>query len=204
MEQCIQNTIDCRGLVCPQPVIETRDALQKHPETITVLVDNEPSSQNVSRFLTKSGYSAIVERRDEGTWAVTGSLVPGISCVAAEDLTAASGTPRRTLVLLTTERLGQGDDLLGEKLMGNFLATLPEMEPNLWRIVMLNGGVKLAATEGKALDALRKLADDGIGILVCGTCLEHYGLLEQKAVGETTNMLDIVTSLDLADKVIRP
>lgn len=41
-------------------------------------------------------------------------------------------------------------------------------------------------------------------MLVCGTCLAHYGLLEAKAVGETSNMLDIVTSLDLADKIIRP
>jgi hypothetical protein len=38
--------------------------------------------------------------------------------------------------------------------------------------------------------------------LVCGTCLNYYGLLEQKKVGETTNMLDIVTSLQVADKVI--
>ena len=34
--------------------------------------------------------------------------------------------------------------------------------------------------------------------------LEQKRLLEKKQVGETTNMLDIVTSLDLADKVIRP
>jgi hypothetical protein len=39
-------------------------------------------------------------------------------------------------------------------------------------------------------------------VLVCGTCLDHFGLLSQKAVGETTNMLDVVTSLQLATKVI--
>jgi hypothetical protein len=32
--------------------------------------------------------------------------------------------------------------------------------------------------------------------------LNHFGLLEKKQVGETTNMLDIVTALQLADKVI--
>ena len=100
--------------------------------------------------------------------------------------------------------LGHGSDELGAKLMANFLATLTEMGGTLWRIVMVNGGVKLASTPGRALDALKKLEAAGVSMLVCGTCLEHYGLLDQKQVGETTNMLDIVTSLDLADKVIRP
>ena len=87
--------------------------------------------------------------------------------------------------------------------MKNFLSTLTEMQ-DLWRIVLLNGGVKLAATPGPCLEALKKLAESGVSILVCGTCLNHYGLLEKKQVGETSNMLDIVTSLDLAGKVIRP
>jgi hypothetical protein len=37
---------------------------------------------------------------------------------------------------------------------------------------------------------------------VCGTCLNHFNLIERKQVGETTNMLDIVTAMQLADKVI--
>jgi len=41
-----------------------------------------------------------------------------------------------------------------------------------------------------------------VSILVCGTCLDFYGLLDQKKVGETTNMLDIVTSLQVAGKVV--
>lgn len=107
-------------------------------------------------------------------------------------------------MLITTETIGRGDDGLGAKLMGNFVATLPELGPRLWRIVLINGGVKLASQPGPALDALKKMAADGVSVLVCGTCLAHFGLLEAKQVGDTSNMLDIVTSLDLADKVIRP
>ena len=81
---------------------------------------------------------------------------------------------------------------------------MPELGPRLWRLVLVNGGVQLAARPGPALESLQKLAASGVSILVCGACLGHYGLLETKAVGETSNMLDIVTSLDLADKVIRP
>jgi len=42
----------------------------------------------------------------------------------------------------------------------------------------------------------------GVMVLVCGTCLQHFQVLEQKQVGETTNMLDIVTHMQLAGKVI--
>ena len=88
--------------------------------------------------------------------------------------------------------------------MATFLATLPEMGDALWRVILLNGGVKLAAMPGDALQALHKLEQSGVSVLVCGTCLAHYGLHAEKAVGETSNMLDIVTSLSLADLVIRP
>ena len=88
--------------------------------------------------------------------------------------------------------------------MGNFLATLSDLGDSLWRIILLNGGVKLAVKPGKALDSLKELEASGVSVLVCGTCLSFYGLLESKAVGETTNMLDVVSSLGLADKIIRP
>jgi len=46
------------------------------------------------------------------------------------------------------------------------------------------------------------LVREGVQILVCGACLTHYDLLHKKQVGETTNMLDIVTGMQLADSVI--
>ena len=47
-----------------------------------------------------------------------------------------------------------------------------------------------------------ELETEGLTILVCGTCLDHFDLLARKQVGQTTNMLDIVTAMQLADKVI--
>lgn len=198
--------LDCRGLVCPEPVIRTRALLQGSPEEVEVLVDNAPASENVNRLLAKSGYAPQVEQREKALWVITARRA-GVSCAAAEEVIAEAGskgeTSCRTLVFLSSDTVGSGSDELGGKLMANFLATLPEMGTNLWRIVMVNGGVRLASTSGPCLDALKKLEASGVSLLVCGTCLDYYHLLEQKQVGETTNMLDIVTSLDLADKVIR-
>lgn len=199
--------LNCRGMACPQPVIRSRELVDAGTAELEVLVDNEPAAENVERFLRGRGYSVDRAKEGDGLWRLTarageGAAV-GANPVRAE---AASGLGREagTLVLITTESLGRGDEGLGEKLMTNFLATLPELGSRLWRLVLLNGGVKLAARPGPALEALQSLAQSGVSVLVCGTCLAHYGLLEAKAVGETSNMLDIVTSLDLADKIIRP
>ena len=51
-------TLDCRGLACPQPVMRTRDALEQgRPQELLVLVDNAAASENVSRFLRRSGWN---------------------------------------------------------------------------------------------------------------------------------------------------
>ena len=197
--------LDCRGLACPQPVMRSRDAVAGGAQALEVLVDNEPARENLRRFFEGRGFNVADNQEGPDCWRI--SATAGHAAPATQqgtEATAATEGNSRTLVLITTETIGRGDDTLGGKLMGNFLATLPELGPRLWRSVLINGGVKLASCPGPALDALKKMAAEGVSVLVCGTCLAHFGLLEAKAVGDTSNMLDIVTSLDLAGKVIRP
>jgi len=86
--------------------------------------------------------------------------------------------------------------------MVSFLKTIKEMGDELWRLVFVNNGVKLTIDGSEVLSVLKEYEKDGLHILVCGTCLTHFSLLDKKQVGETTNMLDIVTAMQLADKVI--
>ena len=197
--------LDCRGLACPQPVMRSRDAVAGGAQALEVLVDNEPARENLRRFFEGRGFSVAANQEGPDCWrisATAGNAAPAMQ--QDTEATPATEGNNRTLVLITTETIGRGDDTLGAKLMGSFLATLPELGQRLWRIVLINGGVKLASSPGPALDALKEMEAEGVSILVCGACLGHFGLLEAKAVGETSNMLDIVTSLDLAGKVIRP
>lgn len=106
------------------------------------------------------------------------------------------------MVMVAADRMGNGDDELGAKLMINFVKTLKEMRDELWRLVFVNAAVKLTIDNAATLEDLKALEDDGLTILVCGTCLDHFKLLDKKQVGITTNMLDIVTAMQLADKVI--
>ena len=192
--------LDCRGLACPQPVIRCREAVATGAAALLVKVDNLAARENVLRYLGNNGYTCACEEQD-GIFHIRATRA-GTAAAAAPEA-GGDDTGARTLVLITTPTLGRGDDTLGQRLMETFLGTLPEMR-NLWRVVLLNGGVRLAATPGPALEALKKLAANGVSILVCGTCLAHYGLTEAREVGETSNMLDIVSSLDLAEKIIRP
>ncbi|MBP8646379.1 MAG: sulfurtransferase-like selenium metabolism protein YedF [Syntrophobacteraceae bacterium] len=96
-------------------------------------------------------------------------------------------------MLLGTDRIGKGDDTLGRKLVVSFIGILKKMRPEPWRLILLNGGVKLTVEGSECLPPLQALEKEGIRIPVCGTCLNHFGLIEKKQVGESTNMLDIVT-----------
>ena len=195
------NTLDCRGLDCPAPVIRSKKHIQEqNPESLAVLVDNQAAVENVSRFLANQGYR--VESVKEGKdWRITGRRT-------GEDAATQQGCndacrQEKVCVVIAAPVFGLGDDELGGKLIKNFLATLPEFGKSLWRLILLNGGVRLATKDSPVLEQLQALQDAGTGILVCGACLEHFKLLQDKVIGETTNMLDVVTSMQVADKVIK-
>lgn len=193
--------LDCRGLACPAPVLQTKEMLEKdHPERIEVLVDNEAAKQNVSRFLESRNFEVTVEQ-DGTVFRLTGKEGEG-SAPGYTPLETAGTEKKRIMVMVATDRLGRGDDELGGKLMVNFIKTLKEMGDELWRLVFVNNGVKLTIDGSQVLEDLQGLNKSGIMIMVCGTCLDYFHLLDKKEVGETTNMLDIVTSMQVADKVI--
>jgi selenium metabolism protein YedF len=197
-------TLDCRGLACPGPVLRCIDCLEKDaPLALTVLVDDPGALENVSRLLSGKGYT-VDTKQDMGTWTVSASRDASAPVAAPKPAPAPQTEAQgKTVAFITAEVIGRGDDELGGKLMLNFLATLPELGTSLWRIVLVNGGVKLACQGHPCLDKLEALAANGVSILVCGTCLGFFGLMEKKAVGDTTNMLDVVTSLSAAGKVIQ-
>ena len=195
------NELDCRGLACPAPVIQTKELIEKeNPGTVQVMVDNEAARQNVSRFMESRNFQVSAEL--EGSdFRVLGTRD---SCAIMERPLneRPESDQKKIMVMVATDRMGRGDDELGTRLMVNFLKTLKEMGEELWRLVLVNSGVKLTIDGTQALADLKELEKNGLHILVCGTCLDHFNLLDKKQVGETTNMLDIVTAMQVADKVI--
>ncbi len=190
------------GLSCPEPVVKCKEFLSKQQiEEFVIFVDNEASSENLERFLKKNAYNVVIEKESDEKWKLFAKFDNNKASVESKE-ERKGASKERTLFVISSQFFGSGDVVLGTKLMENFLNTLPNYGDSLWRLILLNSAVKISTSEGKILESLLSLEKRGINILVCGTCLEFYGLTSQKKVGETTNMLDVVTSLDFADKVI--
>ena len=85
-------------------------------------------------------------------------------------------------------------------------ASVEKVSDAEWQATMLfyNGGAKLTVEGSPVLDDLKGLAEQGVEILTCGTCLDHYGIKDQLAVGEVTNMYVIVEKMEQAVRVVRP
>jgi len=193
--------IDCHGLACPAPVLKVKELIDKQsPDEITVIVDNDAARQNVSRFLEFQNFSVSVVK-DSNNFVITAKRSEGAGCQICSHEAPAHET-QKIMIIVASDCMGRGDDLLGSKLMAGFLKTLKEMGDDLWRIVFINSGVKLAVEGSSVLPQLTDLKDQGVSIFSCGTCLMHFDLMEKLKVGEVTNMLDIVTSMQVADKVI--
>lgn len=212
----MSQTLDARGLSCPAPVLMAKKAVDADStlNEITIIVDNEASMENVSRFLSSRAFNVEVTS-DSGDFKVSG-ISSGSSNISLADSDKYKTNPAsensqsqphsaqhtKIMVVAATDRMGFGDDELGKKLMVSFIKTIKEMGEELWRLVFVNNGVKLTIEGSPVLQELLEYEAEGLKIMVCGTCLTHFNLMDSKQVGETTNMLDIVTAMQLADKVI--
>lgn len=62
-----KNIVDARGLSCPQPVIETKKALDALKSgKVEILVDTVTSRENVMRFAGNAGWRADWKEKDGG------------------------------------------------------------------------------------------------------------------------------------------
>jgi selenium metabolism protein YedF len=200
--------LDCRNLDCPGPVLQTKKLLEAEAMAqIRVLVGNDAAVENVSRFLSFNGYAVSVDSDGitsavEGTKEEADALKLKPSPAKKTMPGADPSHPQKIMIMISSTQMGKGNDDLGGKLMINFIKTLKEMGEELWRLVFVNHGVKLATIDSPVLEELQALEADNVDILVCGACLTFLELMEEKKVGQTTNMLDIVTSMQYADKVV--
>lgn len=108
----------------------------------------------------------------------------------------------KMVFIINSESMGQGDEVLGAKLLGNFFRTLLGLESKPESIVFYNAAVKALGPESPHLDALKALEDAGIDLLACVTCLEFFHLTEKLAVGMVSNMREITQCLMAADRTI--
>ncbi len=188
--------IDARGLACPQPVIMTKKAIEEGVNCV-VIVDNEAARDNVCRMVKSQGCEPDVEEREDSFFI---RITQGGGRKKEENAAPSIGP---SVVVLPCDRMGHGDDELGDVLMRGFFHTLGEISPKPDVLIFFNSGVNLTAEGSEVLEDLQALEDSGIRILVCGTCLDFFGLKEKLQVGIISNMYDIAETMLSAGKVIR-
>jgi selenium metabolism protein YedF len=190
-------TIDCRNMACPMPVVMVKRALEESPgEALKVLLDDGPPRENVTRFAVNRGFSVDETPLDEG-YAIL------ISGDAGETLALKKGKSGETVMLIASDRLGDGPEELGRLLMKNFINTLVEVPEAPDRMLFVNSGVFLTTEGAEVLEALEKLGNRGVEITSCGVCLDFFNRKDKLRAGTVTNMFTIAESLLKAGSVIR-
>lgn len=197
--------IDARGKACPLPVIEAKKAVEAMSQGIVeVLVDNSVAVQNVLKMAKQKNLAATSEQK-EGYYVVAITVTEqSPTCEIQQTMSEADSQTQNTVVVLSSDTMGNGDDVLGRLLMKGFVYALTEQDQLPKTIVLYNGGAKLSIQGAETLEDLKLMESQGVEILTCGTCLNHYGIADQLAVGSVTNMYRIAEVLTHAGKVIRP
>jgi selenium metabolism protein YedF len=188
--------VDCRNLACPAPVINVKKALEEGTD-LQILVDDGAPHENVARFLRNRNYQ-VIEQRDGIGWLLTISGTLGN--VGLIPIPSSHGS---RILLITSDRIGDGPEELGRLLMKNFIHTLLETKDIPSRIIFLNTGVFLTCEVSDVREALEKLHGAGVEIFSCGLCLDFFKLKDQLRAGTITNMLVTVESLLSAEQVIK-
>lgn len=197
--------VNAMGDACPIPVVKTKNAIKelKGSGQVETLVDNEIAVQNLTKMANQKGYGVTSEKLEEGRYRV----VMTIGEITAEEVKEEVCIPdsrSNKLVVVSSSFMGNGDDELGAALMKAFIFALTQQEELPSAVIFYNGGAKLTCEDSPTLDDIKSLEAQGVEIMTCGTCLNHYGLSDKLKVGSVTNMYAIAEKMMNAGLIIKP
>jgi selenium metabolism protein YedF len=206
--------VDARGLSCPQPVLNTKKALERLANQgnlsfiLTVLVDNEAAKENVTRFARTNGYRVKAEKKDDRLQVIIEPDKSKIDDNLAAPETDAAGycghenPAGKTVYLFKSKTLGEGSEELGIILMRGFIFTIKETNSLPAKMLFMNSAVYLTTEGSPVLEELQEIQKRGVEIFSCGTCLDYFQLKDKLRVGIISNMYDTVENLARAAKCI--
>ena len=191
--------IDARGKACPQPVILAKKEIDGGCRDLTVLVDNKTAVENLTRLGNSAGMTVTTGETAQGLFV----RLTGEGKIVENPVIACPTTGNGYAVFIGKDVVGAGDRELGYNLMKMALYTLAQGDSVPAHVLFMNDGVKLpAGEEQQVIDSLMTLIEKGSIVLVCGTCLNYYGIADRLKVGTVSNMYDIMSAMQRADKVI--
>lgn len=206
--------VNAMGDACPIPVVKTKNAIKElnGAGIVETLVDNEIAVQNLTKMAQQKNYGVRSEKLGDNEYRVIMSIgeAEGEADSSAADLPdklpdcRLDARKSNTVVVVSSYYMGVGNDELGAALMKGFIYALSQQDELPATILFYNGGAKLTCEEAPTLEDLKSLEAQGVEILTCGTCLNHYGLTDKLQVGGVTNMYVIAEKMTQAAKLIKP
>lgn len=204
----MKTTIDAIGNACPMPVIMAKKEIETNHGNFVIIVDNPIAVENLKKLASKMAYRVMVNE-DENHFLVSfnsdqpDTMIAQRKSPELERMVDETGMKAPSWVFfMGKEAIGEGNKELGIRLAEMFFYTLTEAVDLPESILLMNAGVKLATLNNQVIGHLKVLKEQGVTILVCGTCLDYYGLSEELAVGEISNIYDITEKLLATSKVV--
>lgn len=177
--------IDARNQACPLPVIRAKEAMETET-SVQVIVDNEIAKQNLEKLAKQKNYQFSFNQKDNLFEVV---LAKDETCQIFND---SIYTSNGKLLVIDKDKIGNGDEELGKKLMDNYFFALSKSEEIPAVIQFYHRGVFLCHKDSTILNELQELEKKGVKIYVCGLCIDYFKIKDEIAVGEVTNMYHIV------------
>ena len=198
--------LDAFGKQCPMPLVMAKKALDEGERDVQIKVDNDTAVKNLSRLATKQNLGFEVETIEGGylvKFSADGAQAGQVQAAVAPVLAGMGAGGSGYAVFIGKDHVGEGEPTLGRNLMKMAIYTLAESDDVPSSVLFMNSGVKLVAgEEPQVVESCNKLIERGCEILVCGTCLNFYGITDKLGVGEVSNMYDILSRMQEAGKVI--
>lgn len=199
--------IDAKGKNCPIPVIMAKKEIDNGNKNFIIEVDNKIAVQNLQRLANSQGLLSIVKEENEVFKVIFSNYnSQNDECVECNEILSEIEDNKNQIstwsVFIGKEIIGAGNEELGKSLMKMYFYTISEGDDLPKSILFMNDGVKVITLNEQAIEHLKDLEKKGVEILVCGTCLNFYGLQEKLTVGKISNMYDITNSMKESSKVI--
>lgn len=203
--------VNALGDACPIPVVKTKNAIKElgGSGVVETLVDNEIAVQNLTKMANQKGYKVSSKKLSDRQYQVTMEIGENAADkqtapTEAESETCIPDARENTVVVIASATMGEGDPELGRLLMKGYIYALTQLDTLPKTLLFYNGGAALTCEGSASLEDLKSLEAQGVQILTCGTCLNHYGLTDSLKVGEVTNMYVIAETMAGAAKIIKP
>ena len=201
--------IDLRGLKCPQPIIMLRKEFKNltAPFSVIVLTDNEISKSNLLKFLSDNKYFTENYKKDDH-WIL--EVHANKDYLTDNDLSyndycsISDKKLNNSIVVIKNDKMGIGDDDLGMILIQGYFSSISELDKYPSAFIFYNKGVLLCRETSRIKEYLKKLNDNGVKIIICGTCLDYFKINNVVRFGEVSNMFTICELLQNSEKIIYP